>query len=250
MKKAAPALLTLILFASQLSGQSLATLGAKLGLAVGGDIEMPYGLEHTYLLKTAKNTGLDLSEFPAQGGELTKMNCDNGTARFTFSINPKGSPGTEWQFALLSIDGRIDMVQYELPEPDQYLEVSATNKELALETAFLKTSQANKTFAFWGGIGTNIGISHHGEVRMKGFLRDHQLADNPEVPQEIDRIFPQKKSLNQRLFLQAGMGIRFLKAMQFGLELRKGFGYRASFDGPFTMTFLKRSIALSVRYVY
>lgn len=225
-------------------------VGAKLGVTVGGDIEMPHNLGHAYLLNTAEDTGLDVSALPFEDGDLTRMDCDNGTARFTFSITPGTSTNTELQFSLLSIDGRIDMVHYKLPEPDHYLEVSAENQEVALEGVFLKTDRVNKTFSFSGGIGTNIGYSHNGEVRVKGYLRDTQFTDDPEVAQEIDYTYKQKDSFNQRIFLQAGMGIRFLKVMEFGLNFRKGLGYRASIDGPFKTTTLKRSIGLSLKYVY
>lgn len=227
--------------------------GSKIGITLGGDIEMPHGLDYGYLLSTAENPDFDAAGLPFSEGELTDMECDNPTFRFSVNLQPIGAPSTEWQFSLLKIDGRIDKVRYELEEDDplgwQYLEVSATNKETAVEVVFLKKSQT-RSLNFYGGLGTNIGYSHGGKVNVKGYLRDEAISDAPTAGREIDLTFDQKSGINQRLFLQAGMGVRFLKRMEAGFELRKGLGYRASFDGPFHFTILKRSIGLSLRYSF
>jgi hypothetical protein len=246
MKKATTILSLVFCFVSQIFAQAPST--SAVSISGGGDIEMPFGLDHSYLSRTAENSDIDVSHLPFDEGKLTRMDCDNGTSRLTFAISPKGSSTTEFQFSLLAIDGRIDMVRYNLPEENQYLEVSAENEEVALEGVFLKKDQVNRTFVFYYGAGTNIGYSHAGKVTVKGYLSDMQLTDDPNVAQEIEYIFDQKDGLNQRIFAQAGMGIRFLKRMEFGLNFRKGFGYRASFGGPFRMTRLKRSIGMSLRF--
>ncbi len=226
-------------------------IDSKIGITLGGDIEMPHGLDYQYLLSTAENSTFDDSNLPFSDGELTRMDCDNPTFRFTLNLSPAAFPTTEWQFSWLAIDGRIDMVRYEIDENDprgwQYLEVSATNKESAFEVFFLKKSQT-RSLIFYGGIGTNLGYSHGGKVKVKGYLRDNSATDEPAAGREVDLTFNQKNSINQRLFLQAGMGVRFLKRMEAGFDLRKGLGYRASFDGPFNFTILKRSIGLNLRY--
>jgi len=222
---------------------------SQMGITLGGDIEMPHGLGYQYLLSTAHNPHFDSADLPFSEGELTSMDCDNPTFRFMVNLSPAASPTTVWQFAFLSIDGRIDQVRYALDDGQQFLQVSGTNKETAVEVAFLKKSQATKALVFYGGIGTNIGFSHGGKVNVKGFLlEDSPVTDEPVAGQHIDLTFDQKNSVNQRLFLQAGMGVRFLKRMEAGFDLRKGLGYRASLDGPFNFTILKRSIGLNLRY--
>ena len=227
-------------------------IGSQIGITLGGDIEMPHGLDYQYLLSTAQNSTFDDSGLPFSDGELTSMDCDNPTFRFTVNLTPAAFPTTQWQFSFLSIDGRIDKVRYELDENDsrgwQFLEVSSTNKETAVEVAFLKKSQCSKALSFHAGIGTNIGYSHGGQVHVQGYLRQGSATDEPSVGQDVDLTFDQKNGINQRLFLQAGMGVRFLKKMEAGFDLRKGIGYRASLDGPFNFTILKRSIGLSLRY--
>lgn len=245
MKRTTTLTALLIFFASQMFSQAPAT---SIGLTVGGDIEMPLNLDHKYLLNTAEDSDINVDHLPFDEGELTRMDCDNGTSRFTFAFSPGGSSDAEFRVSLLSIDSRIDMVRYNLPEPDQYLEVSATNQEVALEGVYLKRDQVNRTFTFYYGVGMNMGYSHGGEVKVKGYLRDTQLTDNPEVAQEIEYTFKQKDGINQRLFAQAGMGIRVFKSFELGLNFRKGIGYRASFDGPFKVTRLKRSIGMTLRY--
>ncbi|MBI1226422.1 MAG: hypothetical protein GC192_14410 [Bacteroidetes bacterium] len=224
---------------------------ARFGIATGGDLDMPVNLNHHYLLKTANDLGFEDSNLPFTSGEMTRMNCDNGTFRIGLSITPLRSPNTELQFSFLDISGRIDMVHYELGSEGsadyQWLEVNAENKETALEAVFLKRHQTGKRWSWYGGLGTNFGFSHSGKVHVKGLLLDDSISDNPASGQEFDLTYNQRESFNQRLFLQGGVGFRFLKRMEFGFELRKGIGYRASFGGPTRMTILKRSLGFSLR---
>ncbi len=234
------------LFSAALQAQSLSA--TSVGITLGGDIEMPHNLDHKYLLSTASGVDFDASELPFSEGELVSMECDNGTFRFSMSFVPVGKQNTEIQLSLLSIDGRIDKARYELEEEGHFAEVSAVNKEIALEGVYLFREQVSKTFSFNGGIGTNMGYSHSGEVNIKGYFLSEAISDNPSSAEEIDITFRQKDSFNQRLFIQGGVGIRFLRRMEFGLNFRKGIGYRASFGGPTKFTTLKRSIGLSLNY--
>ena len=226
--------------------------GARFGLAAGGDIEMPHGLGHRYLLSTAIHPDFDNSQLPFSKGDLVRMECDNGTFRIGFSLSPFRSPDSEIQFSLLSIDGRIDKVRYEAGTEGQadwqWLDVSATNQETAVEFVYLRNSRSTKALNFFAGLGTNIGYSHSGEVKVQGFLLDESITDVPAQGKAIDLTYPQKESINQRIFFQAGMAVRFLKRMELGFECRKGLGYRASIDGPFHLTTLKRSLGFSLRY--
>ena len=108
--------------------------------------------------------------------------------------------------------------------------------------------QASKTFSFHVGIGTNIGHSKNGKVRIRSYYETESDTDVPDAAEEIDFEYNQKNSINQRLFAQGGLGIRFLKRMEFGIMCRKGLGYRASLNGPFKFTTLKRSFSLSLAY--
>ena len=140
------------------------------------------------------------------------------------------------------------MVRYELPEAGHFAEVSATNEEFALEGVYMYRDQASKKISFHVGLGTNVGYSHGGQVKIKSFYETESDSDIPDTTEEIDLTYNQKNSINQRLFVQGGIGIRFLKRMEFGLIVRKGLGYRASFDGPFNFTTLKRSFGLNLSY--
>ena len=219
------------------------------GLSLGGDIEMPHGLDQRYLLSTAIDNTFDAGTLPYDDGDLVRMECDNGTFRLGMGFTPAQKPNVEIRLSLLSIDGRIDMVRYQLPEENHFIEVNATNSELAVEGLYLFRDQAGKTFSFHVGLGTNVGYSYGGKVHVKSFYEIESNTDAPNLSEETDLTFDQKNSINQRLFVQGGLGIRFLKKMEFGIECRKGLGYRASFDGPFKMTTLKRSLGFSLRCV-
>ena len=252
-------ILPLLVLASMIAGQTFAQMEAtapnwqvaRFGIALGGDIDMPVNLDHHYLLRTAHDVGFDDSQLPFSHGEMTRMECDNGTFRIGISVSPLRKPNSEILLSFLSIDGRIDMVHYEMGTEGnaeyQWLEVNAENKETALEAVYLLRSQTGKRWNWYGGLGTNFGVSHTGKVHVKGFLLDNTITDDPAAGHEFDLTYNQRESFNQRLFLQAGVGIRFLRKMEFGLEFRKGLGYRASFGGPTHMTILKRSLGFSLR---
>ncbi len=255
MKRILPLLMLVSMIAGQVYAQLETTAPtwqvARFGIALGGDIDMPVNLNHHYLLNTAQDANFDDSNLPFGSGEMTRMNCDNGTFRIGLSVSPLRAPNVEWQFSLLDISGRIDMVHYEMGTEGnadyQWLEVNAENKETAMEAVYLLHSQTGKRWNWYGGLGTNFGFSHSGKVHVKGFLLDDNISDDPAEGQEFDLTYNQRESFNQRLFLQAGIGIRFLRKMEFGLEFRKGLGYRASFGGPTHMTILKRSLGFSLR---
>jgi hypothetical protein len=130
------------------------------------------------------------------------------------------------------------------------MEVSATNRETALEAVVLRRFEAGKSFRFYTGIGLNGGFSYNGEVRVKGYLLDDAVTDVPSQGNEVDLVYQQKPSFNQRLFVQAGASVRFFKRMEFGLESRRGIGSRATLDGPFHLTILKSSVGMSLRYSF
>lgn len=255
MKRILPLLLLASTIASESFAQASATAPnwnmARFGIAAGGDIDMPLGLDHDYLISTARNVDFDNSDLPFSKGDLTRMDCDNGTFRIGASFSPLRSPNSELQVSLLSIAGRIDMVRYELGEKDQadfqWLEVNAENKETAVEVVYLARQQTGKSWNWYGGFGTNIGYSHRGKVTVKGYMDDDIITDDPVSGAEFNRVYDQRESINQRLFLQGGIGLRFLRKLEFGLEFRKGFGYRASLGGPTHFTFLKRSLGFSLR---
>ncbi len=224
---------------------------AKIGMTLGGDIEMPHGLAYRYLLNTAEGVDFEYEHLPFKQGTLTAMECDNPTFRLGISLSPPGNGSTEFRIAWLSIDGRIDMVHYET-EDGQYLEVSAKNKETAFEAFFVKKHEFNRTLSLYGGAGMNIGYSHGGKVHVKGFLKNEngemQPNDVPVIGEEFEVSYDQRGSINQRVFLQLGFGVKFLKRMEFILESGKGFGYRAIPNGSFNFTTLKRSLGLHFRY--
>ncbi|MEO1258250.1 MAG: hypothetical protein AAFZ15_05615 [Bacteroidota bacterium] len=245
MKRLFTFLAFVISFSTQMDAQMSA---ASFGLSVGGDIEMPHGLDEDYLLRTAVDNDFDASMIPFGDGELVRMDCDNGTARFTAAFSPAGKANREIQFSLLTIDGRIDMVRYELPEEGHFAEVSAENEEIAIEGVYVFRDKMGKRFNFHVGVGTNIGYSHSGKVRIRSFYETESDIDVPTTTEEIDLEYDQNNSINQRLFVQGGAGVRFLKKFELSLMFRKGLGYRATFDGPFNMTTLKSSVSLGVYY--
>lgn len=248
-------ILTLLLLASTIANYAKAQsngLGlSRFGFSIGGDIDMPIGLDGDYLLSTAERATFSMTDAPFESGELTMMDCDNGTARLNFAFANPAAPYTEWQFSLLGITGRIDMVRYETGEegsPDfQWMEVNATNKETAVEVVYLRHKKTEKPLGFHWGVGTNLGLSHSGKVNVKGEYIEETASDSPATVQAYEHSYKQRESLNQRLFVQGGISVRFLKKMEFGMELRKGLGYRASFGGPFHATYLKSSVGISLR---
>ena len=87
MKRLLTFLVFVGLFSFQMNAQWSST---RVGVTLGGDVEMPHGLDHNYLLSTATNNDFDANMIPFGEGELVRMDCDNGTSRISLAYAPSG----------------------------------------------------------------------------------------------------------------------------------------------------------------
>lgn len=245
-------ILTLLLLASTMANQAQAQAAlSRFGFALGGDIDMPLGLDGQYLLSTADRATFSMDDVPFSVGELTMMDCDNGTARLNFAIANPAAPYTEWQFSLLGITGRIDMVRYEKGEEGspnfQWMEVNATNKETAVEGVYIRHKKTGETLRPPLGRGHQYRPLAQRDSTGEGPSGGQRRHRCPRLRTGFCILVPTAGKLQPKALPARGMSIRFFKKMEFGLELRKGFGYRASFGGPFHATLLSAPSGISLR---
>jgi len=86
------------------------------------------------------------------------------------------------------------------------------------------------------------------EQNMDRSFTDIVSGNTYDYYDENDHNFEIKNAFHQRVFLQTGIGIIFLKRLEIGLEGRFGYGYKATIDGPIRTTNLK-SVGLSTKWI-
>lgn len=243
-----------------LTAQTPALKLAKVGFGFGGDVEMPYQLGHTYLLETTTGSDFRVDTEKFGEGEIQGMECDNGSSSLTVALAPAGSSNMEWRISLYALDNRVDQVDYLSADKAEFLTFKAISREIGLETVYLRKDRLAKWISVYGGGGLNSGISYDGKVEVtEGLLLPagsdpvegngtDETFDGYRILQETTYTYDQRDGFSQRIFLQAGFGLHFLKKMEFGVNFRRGFGYRAMEDGPFTFTSLKSSVAMGFTY--
>ncbi|HFA49858.1 MAG TPA: hypothetical protein ENJ95_12695 [Bacteroidetes bacterium] len=239
-----------------LSFSANAQLGlAKIGISAGGDVEKPHGMDLHYLLSTANGADFNAEGISLGEGEIQGMQCDNGSSRLTIALAPPLTDNVEWRVSLFGMSDRIDQVNYKNAATNESLIVKATSNEVGLEGVYLRKNRLAKWITVYGGAGINTGYSYGGKVQVT-YQRVESPAvvlpnDVPSAPEKIIEtvdVYDQKNGVAQRVFLQGGFGIHFLKRMEFSIEFRKGLGYRANFGGPFNFTTMKQSSLIGIKY--
>jgi len=264
------------LFSCSLSAQSLPIPTKwkvkKFGVSVGVDRDMIKDLDYHYLLQTTNNRNLDrFQNLDVDQDNYFGGVCENPQFRITATLEVPGLRNTELNVGLQGTTGRYDGVYYYnynqdgTPKPDgyEYLSVSTMTSEIGLESSI--TKRASLGFLnFYAGGGTNLGYSGGGVMNVSGHqnittveqdmnrsLRDIGGNDTYETATYSDvfeKTLEVKDAFHQRVFAQVGVGIVIRKKLEVGLDIRRGIGYRAVFDGPFRTTQL-HSVALSARWI-
>lgn len=244
----------------------------KIGVSVGVDRDMINNLDYNYLLQTTTTSNLDRF----QNLDIDESNyfggvCENPQFRVTATLEVPGLRNTELNVGLQGTTGRYDGVYYNnynsdgTPKNDgyEYLSVTSMTSEIGLESSMTKRVSLGFINLYAGG-GTNLGYSFGGHMDVSGHqnittveqdmdrsLRDIGGNNTYETSTYSDAFESQmelKNSFHQRVFAQIGVGIVVRKRLEIGLDLRRGIGYRAVFDGPFRTTQL-HSAALSARWI-
>lgn len=218
----------------------------KWGLSFGNDMDMLGSVEHGYLLSTIRgNTNMDYSNLQFEEQNVESMTCENPHVRLTLSLPVPKMRNAELNVSAILVANKIDAVSYydyNRTTGSQWLRFSSITNEAGVEAVFLKRGTLLGSFLnLYGGIGSNIGASFGGEVRIEGYdiqtNNDNQVmnfSDYDGIPANnvvnYDYIYEthqSKTSFHQRAFGQLGFGLLFAKRVELGFEYRLGYGFRA-----------------------
>lgn len=242
------------------------------GISLGYDQDMLTGMDYTYFLSTIQEeTRFKYSNLNLNREYVGSMICENPHLRLNLSLLPPGLKNTELNLALVGIAGRIDYVEYVSPneanleDPEfQYLSFDLTSDEIDLEASFLKRIPIGRAFNLYGGLGTNLGFTTRNhlyvngqnilieEDKVMGFSDIPELRDDSEEtsfePSYFSEYYHSKTAFSQRLFAQIGFSFAIVNRFEFGLEYRRGIGYR-HVGGASTNTTHLQSVGLSTRWI-
>lgn len=259
-------------FTCQLFGQKLTISNKwkvkKWGVALGNDLDMLRGIDYTYFLNSADGNTDRYQGMEFSPQDLYSAICENPNLRVELTLLPPGMKNTELNIGIAAMINRVDGAHYRTNDwgntPKQYLAFNSYTNELALEGTLRKRWNVLRVLNLYGGVGTNLGMSVGGQVRVSG--SNVPVDDNGNVIRGIgtdggstsegattmmeyfDDTFDMKNALHQRVFLHGGLGIICFRRIEIALEGRYGIGYRY-FGGDAINTTQLNSLGLTARYI-
>ncbi len=240
--------LVLLLFAVafSLNAQSTFKIGAftvkKIDFSLGYETDMVNNLDYKYFVNQMPlaQQGLfkssDFNPTTLYGGI-----CENPSVSLGLTLTHPALPNFEWRNAFAFKDERVDAVSYYSPEfyDGEYVTFDSRHDEYTLESALIYKLPVTKFLNLYGGAGMNIGLVPSNETCVFAsldFNTDELTYSNvQEINQSVmsndyqyySECYSTGAQLNQRVFLQGGMGVKFFNKIELGLDLKYGYGYRA-----------------------
>lgn len=228
----------------------------SIDVSLGVDEDRVSGLSNDYFTDMIRSDDVAYIGPNFDSQNAYSMICENPYVRIMATIAPLGSKSTEIRVGLNGIFNRLDGVSYYSDEG--FANFSTIGDEIAIESAFIKTTGI-WGLRFYGGVGTNTGFAFNN--RYYGWGSENIIVDNvslraadnqsiDEVMQISDPYYNEvelRNGMSQRLFLQGGVGFRFFKRVEVGLEGRYGYGYRW-IAGAGKKAIRLQSVAFNARY--
>lgn len=220
----------------------------KFGTSYGFDQDMLDGLGQEYLLKTARGDASgDFSNLNFEDSDLMAMACENPNVRFDMTLQPNFIKNTDLRISLAGMFNRIEDVHYQ--NGASSLNISSINNEIGFETSLVKNANLGNFLHFYGGFGTNAGVSFMGQMWVDQYnentiatQEEPVVIDDPVLPQinvierDNSREYDLKSGFHNRFFVEGGVGLRFFKRMELGVEGKYGLGYRVVAGAPLRHT--------------
>jgi len=191
--------------------------------------------------------------------------CENPSINVGLTLEHPKLKNIEWRNAFAYKPNRVDAISYynHSDYGGEYININATHAEFTLESAMLYRASIYNRLNFYGGVGTNLGVTSPNETCIFTSL-DLTAGDisysnvnevNNQVPSGIygsgdgyADCFNTGMQMNQRVFLQGGVGLVFFKRIEFGLDFKYGVGYRADFGQSIDGTQIV-STNVNIRYL-
>ncbi len=232
----------------------------QVGVSMGVDEDMIKNLDYTYMLSTGK--GIDQSRFANLSFAPETMYggvCENPNFRAFATLGIPQLKSFDLNVAMLFNFNRYDGVYYYDHTNSSYMSIESMGKEIALETSIQKNTKFLRIFRATAGIGSNIGYGYGGNMSIYGTSvktmdanmdRSYSEIFNGDTQVEYDNFhetFEVKDALHQRLFVQTGLAVIFLKRLELGLDYRYGKGYKL-ISGADIKTTTLNSMSLTAKW--
>lgn len=262
MKNVIASTFLFVLFTVSLTAQSNWRIGSlkitKFDFSVGHETEKVDNYDYNYfadhivnsaahcsvgseaiMLQEAQRANLNQLNFATS--ELESSSVQNLSINIGITLQPERLSFLEWRNAL-SVKPRVEAMTYHNNSSYEgnYMNIRSTNTELAIESAMLIRLPVLSFLNIYGGVGTNLGITHFDETCIytsQNVANDEiSLRNNTELSNELpedgfglangySECFTPEPQLAQRVFAQLGTGI-VISRFELGFDVKYGAGYR------------------------
>lgn len=234
--------------------QSTATFAGmkikKFGITASYDQDMIKNIGADYFIAVSKDgIDADIANVNFRSQDLYSMICENPAARVELTLQPfRGLKNIELNTGASIMFNRNDGSYYNFYYNNQSanyerINFSSYSHEAALDAALLY----HHKFSFlhlYGGVGTNVGMTFAGNMRVNGYYTKENVengtgVDGGEISESelvyFNESHRMKNLFHQRVFAQGAATIQLFGRLELGLEGRLGVGYRAA-GGMFAPT--------------
>ncbi len=233
-------------FCSQMMAQSIAGMKIKkFGITSTFDQDMINGINADYFRSISKDgINEDLDEITFADQDISSMFCENPALRAELTLEPfRALPNIQLNTGASLMFNRNDGSYYNFNFGQQQsnatynnINFSSYSHEAAIDASLLY----HHKFAFlhfYGGVGTNLGMTFAGKMNVSGnytitTIDENAASDDPIVTENkyFEESHDMKNMLHQRAFIQGAATVIFFKRLEVGLEGRLGKGFRVA-DG-------------------
>jgi len=256
-----------LLFIVQLNAQKTFNIGSftvkKIDVRLGYETDMVNGLDYSYFVNQMpiEHQGLfssaDFNPTTLYGGI-----CENPSLELGLTLIHDNLPNFEWRNSLAYKQDRVDAVTYYSNDffDSRYVNFDSRHDEYTLESSLVYKLPIFSFFNLYGGIGTNIGLVPQSETCVFASLDFNVDGLGYQNIEEVNQTvmadnypfygdcYETGAQLNQRVFLQAGAGLKFFNKIEVGMDFKYGHGYRADFKNDVIGTNIISS-NLTLRYI-
>ncbi len=262
------ALLFSLFLVGQLSAQKSFNIGAfkvkKIDFSLGYETDMVNGLNYQYFvdqMPLAQQGLFKSSDFNPQS--LYGGICENPSISLGLTFQHAKLPNFEWRNSLAFKADRVDAVSYYSNDyfGGDFVNFNSRHNEFTAESALLYKLPVTRFLNIYGGVGTNLGFTPKNETCVFSSIdfnvvddlnygnigEVNQQASNGEYG-EFHACYQTGAQMNQRAFLQGGIGLKFFNKIELGIDLKYGYGYRTDFQNDAIGTNIIAT-NLSMRYI-
>lgn len=235
-------IICLSLFSLSLNSQSTEIKSGfslkKVTIHAGGEQDMIYGLDYQYFTsQIPSNENFPFAGLAFDKSDLVTTICENPSLGIEFALTHSSFKNIEWRNSVNFVKDRVDAIQYSNSSywDQDYSSVAFTNyqDELSIETVLMYDMKIGPLHIY-AGAGTNIGLTFNN--RMTVGTNNNILPPNGDAFTTRSQVFDEfgdyrisydlSPLFTQRIFMQGGAALLLFKKVEFGMELKRGIGYR------------------------